>query len=230
MKKAIEIIDKVAKTSERAILFHSASGKDSIALLDLLSKRFKEIICVYMYIVKDLSHINRYINYATNKYPNVTFVQIPHFAVYTYIKNGYMGHECNPDQKLYPMDNLTDVIREKYNIEWAFYGFKMSDSLNRRCMLRNYDMQSINEKTKKCYPLSSYKNSDVLNYIKKENLVRPENYGKQQSSGTSITDINYLLFLRAKYPSDLKKVLSEYPAVERLLFEYDYERKQNTDN
>lgn len=230
MKKAIEIIDKVATTSERAILFHSASGKDSIALLDLLSKRFNEVICVYMYVVKDLSHINRYINYATNKYSNVKFVQIPHFAVYSYIKNGYMGHECNPDQKLYSMDKLTDLIREKYNIDWAFYGFKKTDSLNRRCMLKTYDMEAINEKTKKCYPLSSYKNSDILNYIKKEDLVRPERYGKSQSSGTDISDINYLLFLRDKYPLDLNKVLTVYPAVERLLFEYDYENKRNKDN
>ena len=226
MKRAIEIINKVAKSSERAILFHSGSGKDSIALLDLLSPRFKEIVCVYMYIVRDLSHINRYINYSINKYPNVTFVQVPHFAVYSYIKNGYMGHKLNPEQKLYSMDKLTEIIREKYNIEWAFFGFKMSDSLNRRCMLKTYDMHAINEKTKKCYPLSEYKNKEVLNYIKKEDLVRPEKYGKSQSSGTDISDINYLLFLRNKYPSDLNKVLTEYPLAERLLFEYDYEHKK----
>ena len=226
MKRAIEIINKVAKSSERAILFHSGSGKDSIALLDLLSPRFKEIVCVYMYIVRDLSHINRYINYSINKYPNVTFVQVPHFAVYSYIKNGYMGHKLNPEQKLYSMDKLTEIIREKYNIEWAFFGFKMSDSLNRRCMLKTYDMHAINEKTKKCYPLSEYKNKEVLNYIKKEDLVRPEKYGKSQSSGTDISDVNYLLFLRNKYPSDLNKVLTEYPLAERLLFEYDYEHKK----
>ena len=226
MKRAIEIINKVANSSERAILFHSGSGKDSIALLDLLSPRFKEVVCVYMYVVRDLSHINRYINYSINKYPNVKFVQIPHFAVYSYIKNGYMGHECNPEQKLYSMDKLTEIVREKYNIEWAFFGFKMSDSLNRRCMLKTYDMNAINEKTKKCYPLSEYKNKEVLNYIKKENLVRPEKYGKSQSSGTDISDINYLLFLRNKYPSDLNKVLTEYPLAERLLFEYDYEHKK----
>ena len=226
MKRAIEIINKVAKSSERAILFHSGSGKDSIALLDLLSPRFKEVVCVYMYVVRDLSHINRYINYSINKYPNVKFIQIPHFAVYSYIKNSYMGHECNPEQKLYSMDNLTELVREKYNIEWAFFGFKMSDSLNRRCMLKTYDMNAINEKTKKCYPLSEYKNKEILNYIKKEDLVRPEKYGKSQSSGTDISDINYLLFLRNKYPSDLNKVLTEYPLAERLLFEYDYEHKK----
>ena len=73
MKKAIDIIKAVAKKTDRVILFHSASGKDSIALLDLISPYFKEIVCVYMYVVKDLSHINRYINYACKKYPNMKY-------------------------------------------------------------------------------------------------------------------------------------------------------------
>ena len=79
MDKAIDIIKNVALKADRVILFHSASGKDSITLLDLISPYFKDIVCVYMYVVKDLSHINRYINYACNKYHNVKFVQIPHF-------------------------------------------------------------------------------------------------------------------------------------------------------
>lgn len=47
---------------------------------------------------------------------------------------------------------------------------------------------------------------------------------KSQSSGTDITDINYLLHLRNKFPDDLKKVVDAFPLVERKLFEYDYER------
>ena len=143
MKKAIDIIKTIAERTDRVILFHSASGKDSIALLDLISPYFKEIVCVYMYVVKDLSHINRYINYA-----------------------------C-----------------------------------------------------KKCYPLSEYKNKDVMDYISRAGLIKPESYdSKHQSSGTDITDINYLLFLRNRFPGDLQKVINEYPLVERKLFEYDYER------
>lgn len=225
MKKAIDIIKTIASKTDRVILFHSASGKDSIALLALISPYFKEIVCVYMYVVKDLSHINRYINYACNKYPNVNYIQIPHFALYSYRRIGYMGCVKNEKQKLYNMAQLTDIVREKYNIDWAFFGFKQSDSMNRRLMLRTYDMNGINKVQKKCYPLSEYKNKDVLAYIDQTELIRPESYGgKQQSSGTDITDINYLLFLRSEYPDDLQKVINEYPLVERKLFEYDYER------
>lgn len=224
MDKAIDIIKEIALKTERVILFHSASGKDSIALLDLLSPYFQEIVCVYMYVVRDLSHINRYINYACNKYHKVKFVQIPHFAVFSNIKTGYMGCEKNEQQRLYSMASLTDIIREKYSVEWAFFGFKQSDSMNRRLMLRTYKYEAINYEQKKCYPLSSYKNKDVIEYIERNNLIRPEKYGNGQSAGTNVTDINYLLFLRNNFPTDLKKVLKQYPLVERLLFEYDYER------
>ena len=127
--------------------------------------------------------------------------------------------------RLYSMAQLTDIVREKYNIEWAFFGFKQSDSMNRRLMLRTYDMNGINEAQKKCYPLSEYKNKDVMDYISRAGLIKPESYdSKHQSSGTDITDINYLLFLRNRFPGDLQKVINEYPLVERKLFEYDYER------
>lgn len=226
MRLATEIIRNVAKETDRVILFHSATGKDSIALLDLLAPHFKEIICVFMYIVKDLQHINRYIKYAEDKYPNAKFVQIPHFGVYSYIKHGYLGCKTNPKQRLYNLAQLTDIVRSKYNIDWAFFGFKQSDSMNRRLMLRTYDMEAICNKTKKAYPLSSYKNKDIIHYINRHKLIQPESYGKGQSSGTALHSIDYLLFLRDKHSDDLKKILEEYPGAGRLLFEYDYKNSK----
>ena len=128
MKKAIDIIKAVAKKTDRVILFHSASGKDSIALLDLISPYFKEIVCVYMYVIKDLSHNNRYINYACKKYPNMKYIQIPHFALYSYRRIVYMVFVKNEKQKLYNMAQLTDIVREKYKIEWAFFGSRVTCS------------------------------------------------------------------------------------------------------
>jgi sulfate adenylyltransferase subunit 2 len=127
------------------------------------------------------------------------------------------------------MAQLTDIVRENTGIEWAFFGFKQSDSLNRRVMLRTYESEAINEKSKKCYPLSAYKNSDVLDYIARRGLITPERYGTAQSQGCNITDLDYLLYLRDKFPADLSKVVAEYPDVERILFEYDY-TKSNESN
>ena len=230
MQKALEAIRLVAAETDRAILFHSASGKDSIALLDLMASHFREIVCVYMYLVKDLSHINRYLNYATSKYPNARFVQVPHYGLGSYIQTGYMGCRQNPKQKKFSMTDITEGIRQNYGIQWAFFGFKQSDSMNRRIMLRGkeYELQAINRKTFKCYPLSAYHNNDVLAYIRNNNLITPESYGnKGQSSGTNITDLDYLLFLRQNYPDDLRRVFEQFPLAERLLFEHDYGKEES---
>ena len=135
LEKAIAITDEIAKRTDEVILFHSASGKDSIALLDICAPRFKRVVCVFMYVVKGMEHINRYISYAKKKYPTCEFVQIPHFAVFSYIKYGYMGHWEDPNTKLQTMATLTDMVRKKTGIQWALYGFKQSDSLKLRLIL-----------------------------------------------------------------------------------------------
>lgn len=222
MRKAKEIIAEIATKTDRVVLFHSASGKDSIALLDLLHPYFKEIVCVFMYTVKDLEHINRYISWAVRKYEKAKFIQIPHYGIYSYIKVGFLGCRKNEKQRKYTLEQLTEIVRERTGIEWAIFGFKQSDSMNRRLMLRSYRMEGINDKTMKAYPLSSYKNSDVLRYIEESNLMRPERYGgEKQSAGADITDIHYLLYLKRNFPDDLRKIYNTFPMAERLVFEHE---------
>lgn len=208
--------------TNRVILFHSGTGKDSIALLDLLHPHFKDIVCVFMYSVKGLDHIARYIQWSQRRYPKARFVQIPHYSTYSYIKNGFFGCKKNEKQRLYTLEQLTDIVRERTGIDWACYGFKQSDSLNRRLMLRTYRAEAINDKTHKFYPPSTYKNADVLEYIRRSDLITPEAYGgERQSSGSDITDIHYLLYLERNFPQDLQRIYEVYPMAERLLFEHD---------
>ena len=221
MRKAIDIIETIAKCNSEVILFHSASGKDSIALLDLLYPYFKRIVCVYMYVVPNLEHINRYISYAQKRYPKAEFIQVPHYGLFSYYKTGYMGCEKRNIRK-YNLSDLTDIIRAKCSIKWACFGFKQSDGMNRRIMLRTYEQNAICEKTHKFFPLSEYKNADVIKYIEQNDLIRPEKYGNTQSSGTNISDIGYLTYLRNNYLQDLQKIIAEFPMVERILYEYDY--------
>jgi sulfate adenylyltransferase subunit 2 len=122
-----------------------------------------------------------------------------------------MGIEKNEKQREYSLGQLTEIIRERTGIEWACYGFKQSDSMNRRLMLRTYDMDAVCWKSKKFYPLSGYKNSDILRYISDNLLIKPEIYGNAKSNGTAISDIDYLLFLRSNFQDDLKKVALTFP-------------------
>lgn len=226
LERATQAIREVAAQTDGVMLFYSATGKDSIALLDLMHPHFKEVVCVFMYTVKGLEHIGRYIQWAQRRYPKARFVQIPHYSTFSYVKNGFFGCKRNERQRLYTLEQLTDIVRERTGLEWVCYGFKQSDSLNRRLMLKTDRDEAINDKTHKFYPLSTYRNADVLEYIRQNDLITPEAYGgERQSSGSDITDILYLLYLERNFPQDLQRIYGVYPMAERLLFEH--RRKEN---
>ena len=224
----INSIKALSVRTDRAILFHSGAGKDSIALLNMMAPYFKEIVCVYMYIVKDLEHINRYIRWAEKKYPNCRFIQTPHYAYYNLKKYGVFGTD-EVSYSGWNLSKINDKVREETGIEWTVLGFKKNDSMNRRLMLNTYPDEMTSEKGKKLYPLSNWNNKQVLAYIQKERLIEPIQYGKTgniKSQGTDVSDLSFLLWCRKNYPNDLKKVFTEFPDCERILFEYDY-KKQN---
>lgn len=229
LKRAREIIDDVSKETDSILLFHSLSGKDSIVLLDLCYKKFKRVIVVFMYLVKDLEHIMRYYNYAKTKYPNIEFVQVPHYALFNYINTGYMGIKQNTKQRQWTLADITDKLREKLGVEWACYGFKQSDSLNRRLMLRSYTdgKEAINWKTKKFYPLSTYKNKEIMDFILDHRLKNPEVCGtNKQSSGVDIEDVEYQKYLKELFPEDLEKIYKVFPMARIVMLKANNKEEQ----
>lgn len=220
LKKTIDSIRKIAAQSDNLILFHSAAGKDSICLLDLCYPQFKQITCVYMYIVKDLIHIKKYIEWAKVKYPGVKFIEFPHYALASYIKTGHMGIKKDPKQKLLSLSDINERARIYTGCEWTIMGFKQSDSMNRRLMLRTYEDNIINSPTKKAYPLSEWKNSDVLKYIASKNLIKPIAYGTAQSQGTAVENKDFVLWCYKNYPEDYQRIIKTFPEAEIIVFEY----------
>lgn len=214
-------IDAVRARTDSVVLFHSLTGKDSIMLLDLVYPKFKRVVCVYMYVVKDMDYTKQHIAFIYNKYPKVQVIQIPHYSIYSNIKVGYMGCAQNPKQKLYKLSDLAKKVTEVTGIEWALLGFKKSDSMNRRLMLNSIGEPYISEKGFKAYPLADLKNADVLSYIEDRGIIKPLRYDTQQSSGEDITSVNFLMYLKHNYPQDLKKIFAVYPMAERILFEYE---------
>jgi 3'-phosphoadenosine 5'-phosphosulfate sulfotransferase (PAPS reductase)/FAD synthetase len=226
----IEIIKELKKKTDEIILFHSATGKDSIVLCDLLSKYFDHIQCVFMYYVKDLDYELRYLTWAKKRYDNIDFYQTPHFAIYSFIKNGYLGIKKNTSIENMTISKIDKLVKEKFNIEWSVYGFKKNDSLTRRIMLNGYQ-NGLYDNTKKAYPIMDMKNDDCLNYISDNNLIKPFNYSnKYQSSGCNLSDPLFLSYLRYKYPDDLRRIFNVFPFCEAILFKYDtYEKETKTE-
>jgi hypothetical protein len=215
-----QVIDTVRKKTNRVLLFYSC-GKDSIALLHWCAKNFSEVVCVFMYFVKDLEHINKFINFSKKQYPNISFIQRPHYAL-TYINKS--GLFCTPQNtRILKLSDIIQSVRLETQIEYVFLGMKQSDSMNRRIMLRQYELQAISP-TNLVYPFSLWKDKDVLRYISNNRLPKPIQYSNKKSNGITF-DLDVYLYLREHYPNDLQKILDVYPLSEKILFDYDQKNK-----
>lgn len=213
-------IDRVCSVTDSAMLFCSF-GKDSLVLLDLLYPKFKRILCVFMYFVKDLEHINRWIRWAQAKYPKAEFVQVPHWNL-TYILRSGLYCVANPRVKTMKLADVVKAMRLKYGIGYCFLGMKKADGMNRRLMLKGYE-DSYYENAGLVYPLAEWTQKDILAYMKQHNLPEPIRYSLKASSGVGFNE-DCLLWMRENYPQDLEKIYKAFPMAERVLFEYD--RKQ----
>lgn len=213
-----EVINYLKKETGEVILFHSGTGKDSIALLEMLHDKF-EVKPVFMYLVPDLEYENRYIVWAEKKY-KVEFIKTPHYALNSFIKHGYLGIKKDESITLSKISKIDTDIKRKTGINWSVYGFKKVDGITRRIMLNGYE-NGLSEKTKKAYPLMDYTNGDVLKFISDNTLIPPFSYGTlKPSSGCDISTPEFLAYLGKKYPDDLKKIFTQFPLAEVILFKY----------
>jgi sulfate adenylyltransferase subunit 2 len=218
LDSANAVIENIAKQKDECILFCSL-GKDSLVVLDLIYPHFKRIVCVFMYFVKDLEHVDMYIRYIKARYPKIEFVQVPHWNL-TYIYRGGMYCVPNPEVKLLKLADVVNTLRIKYDIDYCFLGMKKADGMNRRLMLNGYVENSYENKGL-VYPLAEWTQKDVLSYMKMHRLPEPVRYGKNASNGVGF-NLDCFLWLRENYPQDLEKIYEAFPLSRRILYEYDY--------
>lgn len=221
LENANKTINLVSVKTNEVILFCSL-GKDSLVLLDLIYPKFDRIVCIFMYFVKDLKHINRYINWVKIKYPKVEFVEIPHWNLTRILRTGLY---CVPNSKvkLLTIKDVNQNIQLKYGINYSFYGIKKADSLNRRLMLNTYESNSY-ENNGNVYPLAVWSQKDILSYMKMYKLPAPIRYSKNASGGVGF-NIECFLWLRENNPDDLQKIFRVFPMSEKILYDYDNKQK-----
>lgn len=223
---ALQVIDNIAKKTDTAILMCSL-GKDSIVTLDLMYGKFKSIICVFMYFVKGLEHVERWVRWLKAKYPLVEFVQIPHWNL-TYILRS--GMYCTPrsDIKLMKLTDVVKSLRLQYGVHYTFLGMKKADGMNRNLMLKEYEEKGY-ENNGYVYPLADWNQKMVLAYMKQHRLPQPVRYSLKASSGIGF-NIECLTWLEEHFPQDLQKIYEVFPMCERQLWElrHEYNKKQDS--
>lgn len=214
-------IDAVRQKEDSAIVFCSL-GKDSLVCLDLVYPQFNRIVCVFMYFVPHLEHIDRWLRWVKAKYPKVEFLEIPHWNL-SYILRAGLYCVPNPKVKLIKLADVMKAIRLKTGIYYTFLGMKKADSMNRRLMLKGYEEQEYIHNGS-VYPLADWTQKDILAYMRQKNLPEPIRYSLKASSGVGF-NLDCFLWLRENFPEDLRRIYATFPLSERILFEHD--NKQN---
>ncbi len=203
MKDLYSSIKHIASSiPDEAIIFFS-TGKDSVVMLDLIQRFFKNPghEYIFLYFHKGLSIRESVLSHYSKRY-GIEFQQYPQFDV---------GSQVGVKKKL-KQSNIEKYIRAKHNKIWMFYGYRKNESLERRGMLAHID-NGIDWKYKKLYPLADWSARDALHYIKKNRLVLPPDYrsGYRDINGFKG---NSLLWLYQNYRSDYELIKSQYPAIE----------------
>ena len=216
LNKTNTSIIRIREQADTALLFCSF-GKDSLVLLDLLAAKFDKVLCIFMYFVKDLEHINKYARWVSAKYANVEVEQIPHWSLSYLLRSG-MFCTYNKNVKLLKFKEVDKAMKLKYGVDFSFYGMKKADSINRRVMLNQYG--DTYEYKGKVYPLADWTQKDVMTYIKLQRIVEPVRYSKKSGGGVNF-NIDCFLYLRENYPDDLEKIYRVFPASRKLLIDYD---------
>ena len=219
-------IDSVAEHTDSVILMCSL-GKDSIVTLDLIYPRFKRIVCVFMYFVKGLEHVERWVRWCKARYPKIEFVQIPHWNL-THILRCGLFSVAQPNIKLLTLRDVIRGLRAKFGIRYVFLGMKKADGMNRLLMLKN--MAEANYiYGGQAYPLAEWNQKDVLSYMRLHRLPQPVRYSLKASSGIGF-NVECLLWLEQNCPEDLQKIYRTFPMCERVLYEHHYkETNQSTE-
>ena len=220
LQETHNVICRVAEKQSSCIVMCSL-GKDSLVTLDLVYPHFERVVCVFMYFVKDLDHINGWIRWVKKKYPKVEFMQVPHWNL-TYILRGGLYCVPNPKVKLWNLSKTIEALRLKTNCYYVFLGMKKADGMNRNLMLKGYEANGYENKGL-VYPLASWTQKDVLAYMKQKRLPQPVRYSSKAGGGVGFSKETFT-WLEKHYPQDLEKIYKVFPMSERILFEQNYKQ------
>lgn len=233
LETAYDTIDFVRQQTNEICIFLSL-GKDSLVTLDMCYGKFDRIVCVFMYWVKGLGHIQRWINWVKARYPRIEFYEIPHWNLSYLLRSGlYCAPQ--PKVKLIKLADVFKAVRKNYNVEWVFLGMKIADGMNRNLMLKRFANQHYTN-NQQAYPLALMNQREVLAYCKQHNIPEPIRYGGKASSGLGFST-ECLLWMYNNYPQDLELVYNCFPYARRVLFEHfekvkreEEEKKQQESN
>lgn len=196
-----------SKVTDSVIVAFSG-GKDAIVTLDLCCKYFKNVKAFFMYSVKGLEYQEKVLRYYENRY-DIEIERVPHFLLGEQLKRGYFTR-WDLSIPTTTQTEMFDFVRDRFGIEWIAGGERASDSIMRRAFINKHG--SIDNKSKRFYPIAYWNKNEVLQYIKYKKLYLGKAMRDLGNSANGL-DGETLTYIKENFPDDYEKILKMFPFI-----------------
>lgn len=199
------------KSNQTCIVAFSG-GKDSWACLELAVRVFgRGNVHVYnLYIVPELECELRELRKAERRYA-VVIRRLPHPGLHTALSAGHLQPLPTGFRRKLHHSDIYELIRDVTRSDWLIFGHRMDESLQRRGMIKASG--GLMTRLRKAYPIWNWKAADVFHFLKASKIPLPEQWTEDDTTGMTLGP-QTLLYLKAKYPDDYRKVVSLFPLAE----------------
>jgi phosphoadenosine phosphosulfate reductase len=207
----LDLMKQKAEVSDSCLVAYSG-GKDSLVVMDLCMKTFKNVVPFFMYFVPGLECVEKQLRYCKERWGK-DVLMYPHWLLYRCMKNGiYCDEHFSKDEM--PEPSLLDIyswVRAETGISFLATGAKKSDSIwRRRCYF-----SSTAHWDWAFYPCQEWNKFDVMAYLEVNKIPMPDSSGKS-ATGIDLSTPS-LLWLHDKYPDDFKTLLNWFPFAEAVV-------------
>lgn len=192
-----------------SVLVGFSGGKESVVVLDLCFRYFKNVKPFFMYICPNLSFQERTLSWYEKKY-QTEIIRIPHMDVSEFFRYG----SFRPPDPTFPLVSINDIyhyLRLQTDIWWIAAGERINDSIVRRAMMKKSG--SIDEQRGRIYPVAMWNKREVIDYIKFHHLYLGADSRELGFSFKSLWG-KELAMLKEHFPDDYAKVIRQYPFAE----------------
>lgn len=197
---------KTQSTITDSVLVSFSGGKDSVVVMDLCYKYFKNVYPFFMYIVPGLRFQERMLQWYERRY-GVEIIRIPHFETSNFYKYGSF-RLSDWRVPIIKVNDVYDYVRDITGVKWIAAGERAADSIVRGAMIKH--ASSVEVLRGRFYPIAWWKKKDVLDYIRYHKLyLSPE----QVQLGFSFRSLagKELSVIKERYPEDYERILDYFP-------------------
>lgn len=184
-------------------------GKDSLATLDLCCAMFKRVEGYYLFRVRDLGIVNGWAEDVKRRW-GVTVRMYPHFDLSRCYKNAVLQPHWTGLDKTKKI-NLLDIeaaFRNDANVSWIALGWRRNDSFSRALIMKKCG--GIDPKSRRVFPLRSWRRVDVLEYLECRKIPLPPSLGRKEQGGLDFHP-GAIEALKQEHPEDYERWLRDFP-------------------